>query len=229
MRTDGVLPKSGGVGVTWSNVGYEVKPTHSGSWGRIATWFKGSGKVSNTGEAGENFGPGGGKIVLRDVCGQLPAGGFCAILGPSGAGKSTLVDVLAGKRKAGKVQGRVGFTRAGQERVKIGYVDQVGPLTLLHTRFVLISSLMSYHPPLLFSRLSISQLNFDYPKTSPRGSSKIELSPSSPNSASLMSPILALDQSRGEEYLEEKCVECLSVLNWSLLLMCLFSTNLPPD
>jgi ABC-type multidrug transport system ATPase subunit len=131
MRTDGVLPKSGGVGVTWSNVGYEVKPTHSGSWGRVAAWFKGSGKVSNTGEAGENVGPNGGKIVLRDVCGQLPAGGFCAILGPSGAGKSTLVDVLAGKRKAGKVEGKVGFTRAGQERVKIGYVDQVSPLTLL--------------------------------------------------------------------------------------------------
>jgi hypothetical protein len=136
MRTDGVLPKSGGAGVTWSNVGYEVKPTHSGSWGRVAAWFKGSGKVSNTGEGGENVGPNGGKIVLRDVCGQLPAGGFCAILGPSGAGKSTLVDVLAGKRKAGKVEGRVGFTRSGQERIKIGYVDQVGPPTLLHISIV---------------------------------------------------------------------------------------------
>ena len=84
--------------------------------------------MTTAGEGGENVGPNGGKIVLRDVCGQLPAGGFCAILGPSGAGKSTLVDVLAGKRKAGKVEGKVGFTRSGQERVKIGYVDQVSPL-----------------------------------------------------------------------------------------------------
>jgi hypothetical protein len=230
MRTDGVLPKSGGVGVTWSNVGYEVKPTHSGSWGRIAAWFKGSGKVSNTGEAGENVGPNGGKIVLRDVCGQLPAGGFCAILGPSGAGKSTLVDVLAGKRKAGKVEGRVGFTRAGQERVKIGYVDQVSRLYAIHLSCsVLTSSLTFYHPPLLFSRLSTLQLNFDYPKTSPRGSSKIEQLPSSPNSASLMSPILALDQSREEEYQEVRCVEFLSVLNLLLLPTYSFLTNLPPD
>lgn len=84
--------------------------------------------MTPAGEGGENIGPNGGKIVLRDVCGQLPAGGFCAILGPSGAGKSTLVDVLAGKRKAGKVEGKVGFTRSGQEKVKIGYVDQVSLL-----------------------------------------------------------------------------------------------------
>jgi hypothetical protein len=40
------------------------------------------------------------------------------------------VDVLAGKRKAGKVEGRVGYTkRDGQQgRVKIGYVDQVSTL-----------------------------------------------------------------------------------------------------
>jgi hypothetical protein len=130
MRTDGVLPNGGGVGVTWSNVGYEVRPTHGGIWGRVVAWFKGSdgsrGKSSET-EAGDKIGPNGGKIVLRDVHGHLPAGGFCAILGPSGAGKSTLVDVLAGKRKAGKVEGRVGFTRSSGEqgRVKIGYVDQV--------------------------------------------------------------------------------------------------------
>jgi ABC-type multidrug transport system fused ATPase/permease subunit len=127
MRTDGVLPKGGGVGVTWSNVGYEVRPTHGGMWGRVVAWFKGSGGSTDKTETGEKIGPNGGKIILRDVHGHLPAGGFCAILGPSGAGKSTLVDVLAGKRKAGKVEGRVGFTRSNGEqgRVKIGYVDQV--------------------------------------------------------------------------------------------------------
>jgi ABC-type multidrug transport system fused ATPase/permease subunit len=132
MRTDGVIHKGGGVGVTWANVGYEVRPSHHGSWGRVAAWLRGSGSgsASTAGENGETVGPNGGKVVLRDVHGQLPAGGFCAILGPSGAGKSTLVDVLAGKRKAGKVEGRVGYTkRDGQQgRVKIGYVDQVSTL-----------------------------------------------------------------------------------------------------
>lgn len=127
MRTDGVLPKSGGVGVTWSGVGYEVKPTGAGTLARLSTWVRGSGSSRPKSEEGQSVGPNGGKIVLRDVHGQLPPGGFCAILGPSGAGKSTLVDVLAGKRKAGKVEGRVGFARQdGQQgRVKIGYVDQV--------------------------------------------------------------------------------------------------------
>jgi len=181
MRTDGVLPKSGGVGVTWSNVGYEVKPTR-GSWGRVATWFKGSGKVSMpTGEKGENLGPNGGKIVLRDVCGQLPAGGFCAILGPSGAGKSTLVDVLAGKRKAGKVEGKVGFARDGQERVKIGYVDQVSRISVLST--CADSSLMFYRLLLRSWKHSTLRLNSDYPRISPRTSSEIEPLPSSANSA----------------------------------------------
>lgn len=128
MRTDGVLPKSGGVGVTWSGVGYEVKPTGSGALAKATTWLRGSGSAPrSSSEDGQSTGPNGGKIVLRDVHGQLPAGGFCAILGPSGAGKSTLVDVLAGKRKTGKVEGRVGFARRDGEqgRVKIGYVDQV--------------------------------------------------------------------------------------------------------
>lgn len=130
MRTDGVLPKSGGVGVAWSGVGYEIKPSGGNTWNKVVVWLKGSGsgKQYHETEGGSATGPNGGKVVLRETCGQLPAGGFCAILGPSGAGKSTLVDVLAGKRKSGKVEGRVGFVRRDdrQGRVKIGYVDQVG-------------------------------------------------------------------------------------------------------
>jgi len=124
MRTDGVLPKAGGVGIAWTGVGYEVKSHGAGTWAKMLVWLKGSGGTGKSQEDGELTGPNGGKIVLRDSCGQLPAGGFCAILGPSGAGKSTLVDILAGKRKAGKVEGRVGFLRDGGDRVKIGYVDQ---------------------------------------------------------------------------------------------------------
>ena len=132
MRSDGVLPKSaGGVGIRWSGVGYEVKSNGSQAWGRTVAWMKGSGTgkggPAETGlEDGNGMGPGGGKIVLRDACGSLPPGGFCCILGPSGAGKSTLVDILAGKRKAGRVEGKVGFVRDQAEgRVKVGYVDQV--------------------------------------------------------------------------------------------------------
>jgi hypothetical protein len=138
MRTDGVLPKAGGVAVTWSNVGYEVKSTKSNAWTRSTAWLKGSGggQRPKSSEEGDQLGPNGGKIVLRDVHGQLPAGGFCAILGPSGAGKSTLVDILAGKRKSGKVQGRVGFSRGdgSQGRVKIGYVDQVSETQTVYPR-----------------------------------------------------------------------------------------------
>lgn len=163
MRTDGVLPKAGGVAVTWSHVGYEVKSTETNAWARSTAWLRGSGSGSGglakrdkhlkSDEEGDSIGPNGGKIVLRDVHGQLPAGGFCAILGPSGAGKSTLVDVLAGKRKSGKVQGRVGFSRrdGSHGRVKIGYVDQVRQsigdscMEMLTTY-----SRTSFHLPLLY-------------------------------------------------------------------------------
>jgi hypothetical protein len=126
MRTDGVLPKGGGVGIAWSGVGYEVKPVIGGKVAKAYGWLKGSdkGRSGSADESGK-MGPHGGKVVLRDCGGQLPAGGFCCILGPSGAGKSTLVDILAGKRKAGRVQGRVGFVKDGDRRVKVGYVDQV--------------------------------------------------------------------------------------------------------
>lgn len=127
MITDGTLPKSGGVGIKWTGVTYEVK-TARHTWTRVVAWAKGSGVVSNatSTEGGDHLGAAGGKIVLRDSCGSIPAGGFCCILGPSGAGKSTLVDVLAGKRKAGRVEGNVAFNKAdGHGNIKIGYVDQV--------------------------------------------------------------------------------------------------------
>ena len=124
MRTDGKLPRSGGVGVSWSAVGYEVKALDRGGWSRAVAWLKGSGGRRVESEGGDAVGPSGGKIVLREAYGQLPAGAFCCILGPSGAGKSTLVDILAGKRKAGRVEGKVSFARDEGRRVKIGYVDQ---------------------------------------------------------------------------------------------------------
>lgn len=125
MVTDGTLPKSGGVGVTWSGVGYEIKAARH-PWERAVVWLKGSGSTTISKEDGEMVGPNGGKIVLKDSCGEIVPGGLVCILGPSGAGKSTLVDILAGKRKAGQVEGQVGFTHKEGRKVKIGYVDQVG-------------------------------------------------------------------------------------------------------
>lgn len=124
MVTDGTLPKSGGVGVRWTGVGYEVKSTRR-PYDRAVAWLKGSGREWVPVSEGEAARSTGGKVVLRDACGTIPAGGLVAVLGPSGAGKSTLVDILAGKRKAGRVEGNVGFNKTGGGKVKIGYVDQV--------------------------------------------------------------------------------------------------------
>ncbi|KAL7010037.1 hypothetical protein EMMF5_000056 [Cystobasidiomycetes sp. EMM_F5] len=68
-----------------------------------------------------------GRVVLDDLSGELPYGAFMAILGPSGAGKSTFVDILAGKRKIGRVRGSVHISSTGDRSasaVRIGYVDQ---------------------------------------------------------------------------------------------------------
>jgi len=128
MRADGTLPKSGRVGIRWVGVGYEVKPNQSQSWAKTVAWMKGSGmEQAALEEKGHALGPNGGKAILREFSGSLPPGGFCCILGPSGAGKSTPVDILAGKRKVGKFEGRGSFVGAGSERVKVG--DQVGSIT----------------------------------------------------------------------------------------------------
>ena len=128
MVTDGTLPKSGGVSVRWTGVGYEVK-TRRPPYDRAMGWLKGSGSEWVSVTEGDLAQSTGGKVVLRDSCGSIPAGGLVAVLGPSGAGKSTLVDILAGKRKAGRVQGSVGFNKPGGGKIKIGYVDQVSTLS----------------------------------------------------------------------------------------------------
>ena len=123
---DGQIPDNGGVGVKWSGVGYEVKTVRRPLNNALA-WARGSGgKKERLNEEGAALGPGGGKVILRESCGQIPPGVLVAVLGPSGAGKSTLVDILAGKRKAGRVEGNVGFMKKeGGGKVKVGYVDQV--------------------------------------------------------------------------------------------------------
>lgn len=124
---DGALEKRGGVGLAWSGVGYEVQSHGRGLYATTMSWLRGWGSPAprtSDQEDGSGVGPSGGRVVLRDTRGDLPPGGFCCILGPSGAGKSTLIDILAGKRKAGKVEGKVVYLEDEGRRVKIGYCDQ---------------------------------------------------------------------------------------------------------
>lgn len=121
--THGDFMKRPGVGLSWSGVGYEVPPEQRGFIRAFKEWLKGGrGAAYLKLERDVNVGPHGGKVVLRDSCGDIPAGGFCCLLGPSGAGKSTLVDILSGQNKAGHVEGSVAYTGGG--RIKVAYVDQ---------------------------------------------------------------------------------------------------------
>ncbi|EIW73559.1 hypothetical protein TREMEDRAFT_11831, partial [Tremella mesenterica DSM 1558] len=123
LLVGGNIPKSGGVGIKWFEIGYEVKPSSSKITSRTLSWIKGSGRIRRDEEENTHL-TASRKIILQNVSGQLPPGGFCCILGPSGAGKSTLIDILAGKRKTGQVTGRVQFSNSDGRKIKIGYVDQ---------------------------------------------------------------------------------------------------------
>ncbi|KAF9927373.1 hypothetical protein FBU30_003279 [Linnemannia zychae] len=69
-----------------------------------------------------------GLEILKGISGSAPAGVVLAVMGPSGAGKSTLVDILAGKRKDGKVSGHILLNgkqvHESEIRRAVGFVDQ---------------------------------------------------------------------------------------------------------
>ncbi|GMM54940.1 putative ATP-dependent permease [Maudiozyma humilis] len=68
------------------------------------------------------------ETVLDDVSGCVKPGQMLAIMGGSGAGKTTLLDILAMKRKSGKVEGSIkinGISVSKKQFSKIvGFVDQ---------------------------------------------------------------------------------------------------------
>ncbi|KAF9127423.1 hypothetical protein BGX30_014798, partial [Mortierella sp. GBA39] len=78
-----------------------------------------------------------GLEILKGISGSAPAGVVLAVMGPSGAGKSTLVDILAGKRKDGKVSGHILLNgkqvHESEIRRAVGFVDQEDTLPASQT------------------------------------------------------------------------------------------------
>ncbi|KAF9175294.1 hypothetical protein BGX20_006981 [Mortierella sp. AD010] len=89
-----------------------------------------------------------GLQILKGISGSAPAGVVLAVMGPSGAGKSTLVDILAGKRKDGKVTGQILLNgkqvHESEIRRMVGFVDQEDTLPPTQTVYeaVLFSAML---------------------------------------------------------------------------------------
>ncbi|KAF9898012.1 hypothetical protein BX616_004610 [Lobosporangium transversale] len=89
-----------------------------------------------------------GLEILKGISGAAPAGVVLAVMGPSGAGKSTLVDILAGKRKDGKVTGQILLNgkqvHESDIRRAVGFVDQEDTLPPTQTVYeaVLYSAML---------------------------------------------------------------------------------------
>ncbi|KAG0051576.1 hypothetical protein BGZ83_003549 [Gryganskiella cystojenkinii] len=90
----------------------------------------------------------GGLQILKGISGSAPAGVVLAVMGPSGAGKSTLVDILAGKRKDGKVSGQIllngKHVHESEIRHAVGFVDQEDTLPATQTVYeaILFSAML---------------------------------------------------------------------------------------
>ncbi|KAF9105647.1 hypothetical protein BGX27_009508 [Mortierella sp. AM989] len=89
-----------------------------------------------------------GLQILKGISGSAPAGIVLAVMGPSGAGKSTLVDILAGKRKDGKVTGHILLNgkqvHESEIRRMVGFVDQEDTLPPTQTVYeaILFSAML---------------------------------------------------------------------------------------
>ncbi|KAG0197462.1 hypothetical protein BGX28_009059 [Mortierella sp. GBA30] len=89
-----------------------------------------------------------GLQILKGISGSAPAGVVLAVMGPSGAGKSTLVDILAGKRKDGKVTGHILLNgkqvHESEIRRAVGFVDQEDTLPPTQTVYeaILFSAML---------------------------------------------------------------------------------------
>ena len=66
----------------------------------------------------------GGKKLIDNVSGSVPAGKVLALMGPSGAGKTTLLNALANRAPYANVTGEVTFGGAGLTSKDLMYVPQ---------------------------------------------------------------------------------------------------------
>ncbi|KAK9899179.1 hypothetical protein P389DRAFT_158475 [Cystobasidium minutum MCA 4210] len=128
------LEASEPAGLSWTNIGYKL-PARTRLPGGASLRKRKASPIANDMDDSpekvaysETGASKSGKMILDNVSGSLPYGGFMAIMGPSGAGKSTLVDILAGKRKAGRIFGSVQLLTNNARGVRIGYVDQADVL-----------------------------------------------------------------------------------------------------
>ena len=79
--------------------------------------------------------------LLRDVTGAFRPGILTALVGVSGAGKTTLMDVLAGRKTGGYIEGSISIS--GYLRTK----------QLLLSIAVIVNRMISIHPMLLSMNL----------------------------------------------------------------------------
>jgi ABC-2 type transport system ATP-binding protein len=91
--------------------------------GQVCGYVAGSPDVSGAGEqlvvldsVRKSFG---GKLALKDISFNVPAGQICGLLGPNGAGKTTLFRLLMGILKATEGTLTVGGLDAFEERVAV--------------------------------------------------------------------------------------------------------------
>lgn len=67
--------------------------------------------------------------LLRDVSGAFKPGVLTALVGVTGAGKTTLMDVLAGRKTSGYIQGEItvsGYPKKQETFARIsGYCEQI--------------------------------------------------------------------------------------------------------
>ena len=72
------------------------------------------------------------KVILDSVTGLFSPGTMTALMGPSGCGKTTLLDILAGRKTSGKIEGDIRYNgvkpSASLLKTTVGYVEQFDTL-----------------------------------------------------------------------------------------------------